>query len=118
MANSQDSAHSPDLDLLAAVVLHTLVTEGREGITPTRVALACERDPKIDADMAEIEAALKLLLDDGLAEGESEGDGDGDGESEGKGKGKGDSEGQRRSGRESNLFRPTRAAIRATELSF
>jgi hypothetical protein len=79
-------------DLLAAVVLHTLVSEGRDGMTPARMAVACERHPDSRADMKEIEAALRLLCDDGLAQRE------GDGESE--------------------LFRPTRAAVRACELSF
>jgi hypothetical protein len=80
--------NQPDPDLLAAVVLHTLVTEGREGFTPARVALACERDPNIHADMEETEAALTLLVDDGLAECQD------------------------------GLYRPTRAAVRASELSF
>ncbi|MGC2373282.1 MAG: hypothetical protein WA484_05350 [Solirubrobacteraceae bacterium] len=88
MANSQDGAPSQHPDLLAAVVLHTLVTEGREGFTPARVALACERDPNTHADMEETEAALTLLVDDGLAECED------------------------------GLYRPTRAAVRAGELSF
>lgn len=87
MANSQDSASSHP-DLLAAVVLHTLVTEGRKGMTLPRVAVACERDPNDPADIDEIEAAIEILLDDGLAQGDGE------------------------------LFRPTRPAIRARELSF
>jgi hypothetical protein len=82
--------------LLAAVVLHTLVAQGRDGVTSARVAAACERDPGDPADMEEIEAALELLRDDGLAERDGEEDG----------------EGGRR------LFRPTRAAVRANELSF
>jgi hypothetical protein len=88
----------PDLDLLAAVVLHTLVTEGREGISAERVALACERNPYSQSDTEEIEAALKLLSEDGLAERERAGGAQG---REGTG-----------------LFRPTRAAVRASELSF
>jgi hypothetical protein len=79
---------APDPDPLAAVVLHTLVSEGREGMTAAQVAKACERDPADPADLDEIEAALEVLLDDGLAEGEGE------------------------------LYRPTRAAVRAAELSF
>ena len=96
MANSQERSISQHPDLLAAVVLHTLVSEGREGMTPARMALACERDPGSRADMQEIEAALELLRDDGLAQRER------DGESES----------------ERELFRPTRAAVRADELSF
>jgi hypothetical protein len=92
VANSQERSASQHPDLLAAVVLHTLVSEGQDGMTPARMALACERDPDIRADMEEIEAALELLRDDGLALLERDG--------------------------ESELFRPTRAAVRARELSF
>jgi hypothetical protein len=87
VANSQDNA-SQHPDLLAAVVLHTLVSEGRDGLTTKHIALACDRDPGDSADIDEIETALQSLLDDALAE---RGDG---------------------------FYRPTRAAIRATELSF
>lgn len=92
MANSQDSEASRDPDLLAAVVLHTLVTEGRGGMTVARVAVACERDPGDPADVREIEAALQILLDDELA--------------------------RREDGRNGRLYSPTRAAVRASELSF
>jgi hypothetical protein len=88
VANSQDSAPSQHPDLLAAVVLHTLVSEGRDGMTVSRVAVACERDAGDPADRDEIEAALEILLDDDLATCEDE------------------------------LFRPTRAAVRAGDLSF
>jgi hypothetical protein len=70
------------------VVLHTLVTQGRNGVTVSQVAVACERDPSDPADSSEIEAALEILLDDGLAHCEDK------------------------------LFLPTRAAVRASELSF
>lgn len=70
------------------MVLHTLMTEGRDGMTVSRVAIACERHADDPADTDEIEAALEILLDDGLAQ------------------------------REDELFRPTRAATRANELSF
>jgi hypothetical protein len=83
-----DAGLVPDPDLLAAVVLHTLVSEGREGISTRHVARACERDPSDPAEMREIEVALGILLDDGLAR------------------------------REGELFAPTRPAIRASELSF
>jgi hypothetical protein len=106
VANSQERSAFQHPDLLAAVVLHTLVTEGRNGITPARMAVACERDPDTPADMAEIEAALKLLLEDGLAKREGQDDGCGEGKLHGGGQSEGD------------LFRPTRAAIRAAELSF
>ena len=70
------------------MVLHTLVSVGRDGMTVAQVAMACERDPENPADTGEIEAALEILFDDELARCEDE------------------------------LFRPTRAAIRASELSF
>ena len=78
----------PDPDLLAAVVLHTLVSQGREGMTIAQVTGACERDPADPADVDELEAALEVLLDDDLAESRVD------------------------------LYLPTRAAIRASELSF
>jgi hypothetical protein len=74
--------------MLAAVVLHTLVTEGRGGMTSTQVAAACERNPSNPDDAQEIEVGLRVLLEDGLAE------------------------------RVDDLYRPTRAAVRAAELSF
>jgi hypothetical protein len=74
--------------MLAAVALHVLVTEGRKGMTDVQVASACERDPTKQAEMREIKAALLALLRDGLAE------------------------------RNGDLFKPTRAAARAAELSF
>ncbi|HEY5193650.1 MAG TPA: hypothetical protein VIJ39_07245 [Solirubrobacteraceae bacterium] len=88
MANSQDNAPSQHPDLLAAVVLHTLVSRGRDGMGAAAMAVACERDPSDSADIEEIEGALRILLNDDLAK------------------------------REDDLYRPTRAAIRAAELSF
>ncbi len=88
MAKTQDSGGSQHPDLLAAVVLHTLVSEGRAGMTVEQVALACERHPRDPHEALEVEAALEILLDDGLAMGEN------------------------------GLHSPTRAAIRAAELSF
>lgn len=76
------------------MALHTLVSDGRDGISLARIAAACERDPSRSADVAEIEGALLILLDDGLAEREPRGK------------------------YEEALYRPTRAAIRARELSF
>lgn len=91
MAYSQRDTPGPsDPDLLAAVVLHTLVAEGRDGIAVEQMAHACERDPHDPADRQAIQAALDGLLDDGLA---------------------------RRDGM-GGVFAPTRAAIRASELSF
>jgi hypothetical protein len=102
VANSQDKDGSRQLNLLAAVVLHTLVAQGREGITTADVAVACERDPRSDSDMREIEAALELLIEDGLAEREVAAR----------------EEVRRADERKSRLFHPTRAAVRASELSF
>lgn len=70
------------------MVLHTLVTEGRDGMTVAEVATDCQRDPHDLDDVEEIQAALEILLDDDLAECEDE------------------------------IYRPTRAAARAYELSF
>jgi len=78
----QNSAPAPDPDPLAAVVLHTLVSEGRNGLPIAQIVKACERD------LDEVEAAVEVLLADGLARGKDD------------------------------LYRPTRAAIRADELSF
>lgn len=89
MAKHPQRDGSPrDPDLLAAVVLHTLVSEGAEGMTIAQVTGVCERDPADPADVDELEAALEVLLDDGLAESRDD------------------------------LYLPTRAAIRASELSF
>lgn len=79
---------APNPDLLAAVVLHILVTEGRDGLTVTQIALACERGPDDPGEEREIEEALAILVRDGLAT------------------------------RQGNRYRPTRPAIRAGELSF
>jgi hypothetical protein len=84
----QQAGTDPAPELLAAVVLHTLVTNRRQAMTVNQVARACERNPRDPADTDEVEAALQVLLDDGLAECENE------------------------------RYRPTRAAVRATELSF
>ena len=85
-----------DPDLLAAVVLHTLVGPGDEcglgrsapALTLAQVALACERDPAAPAELAEVGHALGVLLAADLAR--PEGD----------------------------RYRATRAAVRAAELSF
>ena len=74
--------------MLAAVVLHVLVHEARDGIDLPRLARACERDPEDPAQADEVRAAAESLLADGLAT------------------------------RERESFEPTRAALRAAELSF
>jgi hypothetical protein len=54
-------------DLLAAVVLHTLVRAGPRGLNITSAIEECERDPSSDAERAAIERALEGLSADGLA---------------------------------------------------
>lgn len=94
MSKTQDNGHagglSQDPDLLAAVLLHVLVTEGQDGISLERMTRLCERDPRDLHDHQEVRTAFEILVDDELA---AE---DGDG----------------------TRFRPTRAAVRAAELSF
>lgn len=53
-------------DLLAAVVLHTLVRAGPQANSIRATILACERDPDSPRDRRQIEAALKGLIADGL----------------------------------------------------
>jgi hypothetical protein len=63
-------------------------------MTVATVARACERDPESPGDAREVEAAVEILVEDGLAE---------------------------RMGGQTPaepLVRPTRAAVRAEELSF
>lgn len=84
----QDHSGGSDPDLLAAVVLHTLVVNGREGMSAQTLARECERDPAVPDEQREVDMAIEILLGDGLAR------------------------------REGELFAPTRAAIRANELSF
>lgn len=83
-----DNSPAQHPDLLAAVVLHTLVGAGDRGMTADWVARACERDPANPAEVAEVQRALAILIADHLAE------------------------------RNDRLFRATRAALRAAELSF
>jgi hypothetical protein len=68
VAQAPDTPDGPrNPDLLAAVVLHTLVMAGSRGTTIARTIEACERDPGSQADREEIEAALRGLSADGLA---------------------------------------------------
>lgn len=97
MAKTQeeDIAEQPQHpDLLAAVVLHVLVTDGPQGLSLEQIAQICERDPDDEAERREVEVALEILVRDELAIGESA-----------------ESEAGMR-------FKPTRAAVRAAELSF
>ena len=83
-----EPADPPDPDLLAAVVLQTLVSAGLGGLALAQVARACERDPQHPPEAREVRGALRILIDDELA------------------------------ARDGELYRPTRAALRAAELSF
>jgi hypothetical protein len=79
------------------VVLHALVTEACDGMTIERIARTCERDPSDPAELREIETVIEILLDDGLA--------------------------HRKDDRSDNdvvqrRYAPTRAAVRANELTF
>jgi hypothetical protein len=123
VANSQDESLSQHPDLLAAVVLHTLVSEARDGMSAAAIALACERDPEAERDLEEIAAALEILLNDGLAERE----GTCPDESEAackSGIAQGSAPARKTDTTQAPdippqpMYRPTRAAIRASELSF
>lgn len=95
MAKTQEDIAEPQHpDLLAAVVLHVLVTDGPQGMSLEQVARTCERDPEDEAECSEVDVALEILVRDELAIRDAEG-----------------SDAQ-------VLFKPTRAAIRAAELSF
>jgi hypothetical protein len=72
-------------------------------MTVTDVARACERDPEERTDMEEIEAAIELLREDGLVEREPAGRYERVDEA---------------ASTNAHLVRPTRAAVRAQELSF
>ena len=95
-------------------MLHTLVSEARDGMTPAAVAVACQRDPEKPEDLEEVEAALRLLLEDGLAEHE----GDQPRESGHADRLDRTAEAPQTQTQTQTLYRPTRAAIRAHELSF
>lgn len=75
-------------DLLAAVVLDILVDAGPAGLTLHQIAHACERDPRKPEEAHEVQIAADILVTDELAT------------------------------READRYQPTRAAIRAAELSF
>jgi hypothetical protein len=103
-------------------VLHTLLSEARDGMTAAAVALACERDPDTQPDIDEIMLALEILLKDGLAERDAAPGREPDTPRE---------SGPTQPGTAPKpdtthepdippqpLYRPTRAAIRAHELSF
>lgn len=63
----EQSSATQHPDLLAAVVLHTLVMAGPRTVLVRQTIAACERDPDSPADRREIEAALRSLIADGLA---------------------------------------------------
>lgn len=86
MAKTQETPQAPDL--LAAVILHVLVSAGPAGLELHQIVRACERDPRKPEQAHEVETAANVLVADDLAI------------------------------READRYRPTRAAIRAAELSF
>jgi hypothetical protein len=123
VANSQDDSYSQHPDLLAAVILHTLVSEARDGMTVAAVAVACERDPDAECDIDEIVAALEILLGDGLAEREPTPLREPDAEHRPDSAQEHDVTGNLDAAPKpdtspQSMYRPTRAAIRAHELSF
>jgi hypothetical protein len=83
------SSNAEKIDMLAAVVVHILVSEGQEGMSTETVARECERDADHEADRREVELALRALVGYELAVREEDG-----------------------------LYRPTRAAVEAARLSF
>lgn len=97
MAKTQEDIEEQpqDPDLLAAVVLHVLVTDGQQGVSLEYVAQVCERDPQNEPERREVQTALEILVRDELAA---------------------IAEVDESAGR--MLYKPTRAAIRAAELSF
>jgi hypothetical protein len=123
-------------------VLHTLLDEAPAGMTAADVATACERDPNEPGDIEEIEMALQILYEDGLAEREADPqreadpkDGadiahgtDGPREADAAREletahplgalSQPDSGRHREPPAHESQYRPTRAAIRARELSF
>ena len=116
-------------------MLHTLVSEAREGMTAAAVALACERDPDLQRDIDEVVVALEILLQDGLAERESTPGHESDTAFEANATFEADAAFEAGSAFEPGatrkldttevadippqpMYRPTRAAIRANELSF
>jgi hypothetical protein len=73
VAEARDPPNAPQHpDLLAAVVLHALLSaantlSAERTVTLAQATAACERDPASQADRAAIERALRGLIADGLA---------------------------------------------------
>jgi hypothetical protein len=53
--------------MVAAVVLHVLVSAGPGTLSVSEMMSECERDPENAGERREIEAAVKGLIADGLA---------------------------------------------------
>ncbi len=88
----------PHPDLLAAVVLHTLVTATATApVTLAQLATACERNPTSPSDLTTIEEALESLIADGLVKRTAA---------------------QRKGSHHEARYRATRAALRADALRF
>ncbi len=109
-------------------MLHTLVSEARDGMTAAAVALACERDPDMQRGIDEVMVALEILLKDGLAERQTAPRRKPNTacESGAACESSAAQPGTRREPETTHaanippqpIYRPTRAAIRASELSF
>jgi hypothetical protein len=69
---AEDDRQAQKIELLAAVVLHVLVTEGHEGIDADQMARTVERDHDNDDQRGEVAAALQLLAEEDLARREGE----------------------------------------------
>jgi hypothetical protein len=85
-ADHHDAGQAPSL--LAAIILHVLLTDPRELLDVEQATSACERDPAVAEDLEQVRDALHGLVRDGLAE------------------------------QHGQAFRASRAAIRADQLSF
>jgi hypothetical protein len=67
IAASDPAEWRKQLDLLAAVVLHVLVSASPNVLSVEEVAHECERDPRVYEEREEVELALRRLVIDGLA---------------------------------------------------
>ena len=104
-------------------MLHTLLSDGRDGMTAASVAVACDRDPDAQRDIDEIVAALEILLKDGLAERETIPRGRHNAACKPSTAQEPDTTRKPDTAQEPaipshQLYRPTHTAIRANELSF
>lgn len=83
------TTYTEKTDLLAGVVSHVLVTQGREGMAFEAISREVERDLHNAQEREEVQLALQALVDYDLAVADGP-----------------------------DRWKPTRAAVRAAELSF